>query len=414
MSGFASGALAELLVDGRIHRGWKTVKVSHSIECGAAKIDLDLTERWSRSEEPRRLRPGAAFKLLLQGDAVVEGFIDSVGADYDDSTHAVTIAGRERTADLVDGAAVVDGPHEFRNLGLTELVARLARPFGIAVRAETNVGRVFDKFALQPGEAAWEAIERACRQRAVLATGNGLGTLLLTRAGAGGAAAGAIVLGGPDGNVLSASGTFDASGRHNIVVVRGQDAGASTASDGLQYTRPAGSTGPWTIAPGQDTPRTAPQGRQRGEGRAADPALTRWRPQVIIAEAAGDGPTFQQRAEWAVRVAAGKARRVEYTVPGWRGGTGKLWAPNTRVQVADAFLDIEEELLIASVNFVLGDQGSTTVLECTLPDAYALIAEAPKGRRGTSSPLSDGVQSRAAGSNDPWRPVTPPPTPSTP
>ena len=218
------------------------------------------------------------------------------------------------------------------------------------MRAEADLGKPFPRFSIQPGEAAWECLARAARERAVIATGDGLGTLILTRAGEGGEAAGALRLGGKDGNILRANGSFDVAERHNLVVVRGQAQGAASAS--------------------------------QGEARAEDEDILRHRPKVILAEGQGEGVTFQDRADHEVRVAAGKSRRVRYTVPGWRGSSGNLWLPNTKVWVEDAFLELERELLISNVVFSLTEQGTVTELQVAPLDAYALLPEKGKGGGG--------------------------------
>jgi prophage tail gpP-like protein len=373
----AIAATVELTVDGLTYRGWRSMKCSLGLDAAAAEISIEMAERWAGAEDAaqiaRSIRPGAAFLLTLEGEAVVEGFLDALEVAYDATNHTLTVRGRERTADLVDCAATVDGPYEWANIGLEEAARRIAEPYGITVRAEADLGKAFPRFSIQPGEAAWEAIARAARERAVIATGDGLGTLILTRAGEGGAAAGALRLGGKDGNILRANGSFDVAERHDVVVVRGQAQGETEAS--------------------------------QGEARATDEDITRHRPKVILAEAQGEGVTFQDRATHEVRVAAGKSRRVRYTVPGWRGSSGSLWLPNTRVWVEDAFLELKRELLISNVTFSLTEQGTVTELQVAPVDAYALLPEPGKGGGGgESGPFETKIESRA-NENDAWKRV---------
>lgn len=400
----AVAAQATLTLGGQVHRGWRSLKLSMGIEAAAAKFSLELAERWTprnkgggASLDPRLVRPLAACSLALDGEVVVEGYVDAVEVDYDATRHVLAVTGREKTGDLVDCAAVVDGPHEFAGLKLDELCRRLARPYGVTVRAETDVGRPFGRFSIQPGETAWEALERACRQRALLATGDGKGVLVLTESGKGGEAAGSLQLGGKQGNILRANGSFDFSERHSLVVVRGQG-----------DTRAQSSGQDVTVV--SDAPEAAGRAAA-GQARATDDLVTRSRPRVMIAEAAGDGPSFQERANWEVRVAAGKSRRISYTVPGWRGSTGKLWRPNTLVKIKDDYIAFEGELVIAEVVYSLGEQGTLCELQCAPVDAYARIAEPEKaGTRGGGS--EQGLFSAPAGQERPtWTRVAEPPTP---
>lgn len=344
-----------LTVDGAVWSGWTEVRIRQSIERCALEFELGLTDaRWTAGAMPRPIRPGSACSVAIGADVVMRGFVDETRVSYDRGSHDLRVAGRDRTGDLIDCAAAVDGAMELKGLTLTEVAARLAKPYGVAVRSQVDVGRAFDRFALQPGETAWEAIERAARQRAVLPNADGLGGLVLTRAGVGGRAAGALVMGGEDGNVVSAEGTFSHRERFGLYVVRGQQ-------EGDDETDATGAAGP--------------------EARVTDTAVDRWRPTVILAEQQGDGVSFQDRAAWAARVAAGRSRRCTYTVQGWRAG-GALWRPNTIVPVRDAFMDIDRDLLVVTVTWTLGADGSRTELEVAPADAFALVPEPPRKRKG--------------------------------
>lgn len=355
MSGAVAGEVA-LTVDGLVHRGWRSAKVSMGLDAAAAEIAIELAERWSDAPEGERItravRPGAPFALALDDEVVVEGFLDALEIRYDPRSHTLTIRGREKTGDLVDCAATVDGPYEWARIGLEEAARRICQPFGIRVKTEGAVPAApFPRFSLQPGETAWEAIARAARERAVIVTGDGRGTLLLTRAGEGGRAAGALRLGGADGNIRSAEGSFDFTKRHSLVVLRGQAEGSTAGAE--------------------------------GQARATDPDVTRHRPRVVLAEAQGEGGSLQDRATHEVRLAAGRSRRVRYTVPGWRGAGGALWRPNTRVMVEDRYLGLARELLVANVTYSLTpDEGTLTELDLAPVDAYALLPEQPRRRGG--------------------------------
>jgi prophage tail gpP-like protein len=358
VSGFrtAAGGL-ELLIDGQIHRGWRSGALKFSIERAAASFELSLAERWSRSADdaPRLVRPGAACTLRLDGEEVLAGHIDSVEINYDHASHTLAVKGREKTGDLNDCAATVDGPYEYRDVTLPEVARRLCQPYGVTVRAEVPEGEAFPRYAIQPTETAWAAIERGCRQRAMLAFGDGRGTLVFTTPGAGGEAAGGLRLGGTDGNIQRAKGGFDWMQRRSLVVVRGQS----------EVTRGA--------SPAQS--REPARGAQAGQrsARATDAEVTRHRPQVLLAEAATAGVTPQQRADWEVATRRGRSRRVTYTVPGWRGGSGRLWRVNTLATVEDSYLALREELLIVATSHSVTAEGSTTELEMMPKDGFDLL-----------------------------------------
>lgn len=345
------GEPVALTVDGTEHVGWTGARVSRSIDTCSMRFEVEVTE-WAQPESAvRRIRPGARCELRLGPTLAMAGHVDEVAIDYDAGSHTVRIAGRDASADLVDCAACVDDSHEWQGLGLLEAAGRLLRPYGLGVRAEVELGPPIPRLAIQPGETAWETLERACRSRGVLATGDGVGGVVLTRAGQGGRMPAVLQAGGQAGQVLRASGRWSHTDRHSLYVVRGQQEG----SLGL----------------------TAEQVRGP-EARLADPEIGRHRPTVLLAESAGDGRTLADRAAWALRVASGRSRRVIYTVQGWRCG-GELWRPNALVSVSDRWMEVDGELLIVSVELTLDASGSLAQLELAPPDAYALQPDSGRG-----------------------------------
>jgi prophage tail gpP-like protein len=366
---FTSAAAVELRIGGQRHVGWRAMKMTTSLDAPAAKCSLELAERWAMAEDavPRDVKPGAACQLILDGEMVLDGHIDAVEVQYDERDHVLTCTVRDKLGDLVDCAAVLDGPHEWRGLRLDEIAERLARPYGVAIRREAEPGPPFPRFAIQPGETAWEALERAAKARGVLLAGTGTGVLRLTRASLAPDGAGPIELGQ---NVRRVMARFDHAERFSVVCVRGQGEGGRQGA-GVH-------AGDGAVTPGAERLLAA-----RGEARATDPAIRRHRPRVIVAEAAGDAPAFRDRAAWEVRHAAGQGTRVAYTVPGWRGARGALWRIGTMVPVTDAWLGAETELLVATVLFSLtAREGSLTEVELTLPDAYDVLPVPLKDRGG--------------------------------
>ncbi|MBX9594711.1 MAG: hypothetical protein K2X46_10130, partial [Roseomonas sp.] len=221
-----------MLVAGNVHRGWRSMKLSTTLDAPAAKFSVEMAERWAASPDglARGVKPGAACQLRLDGDLVLDGWLDAVEASYGPRDHALVATGRDKVGDLVDNAAVLEGPHEWRGLRLVEIVTRLATPYGVTVRTDIEADARFPLFAIQPGETAWEAVDRAARARGVLVVGDGLGGLLLTRAAKAGPAAGIIQMGA---NVLECRATFDHSERHSVVAVRSQSNGQA-AFEGVQ------------------------------------------------------------------------------------------------------------------------------------------------------------------------------------
>lgn len=350
-----------LTVDGMIYGGWKSLTFRRSLEECCAAFSLEVTEKWPGTDARRPIKRGAAYSMSLGGDEVAAGYVDGTPRSYGTDMHSVSVKARCGLADIVDCAAIVDGPHEFSNIGLAEIAARLCKPYGVSVQTQCDLGAPFPRFAIQPGETVWSALDRAMRMRAVLAHSDARHTLVFTRAGLGGTAAGSLQLGQ---NVKSATGEFSFEQRFSDIIVRGQQESA----DDLDTTS-----------------------EMQAEGRAHDAAVMRYRPTVIVGETVAADQTLTERAEWHKAVAYGRSATATYTVQGWRDAGGALWRPNTTVPVRDDYLEINEPLLIVSTELQLSPEGGTTAtLTVSHPSAYALIAEADSDTSASANASSAG------------------------
>lgn len=325
-----------LTVGGAGYEGWEEISIVRSIENVAGQFELKLSDlRSPAAQAALKIAPGQECSVAVRGETVITGFIDEIAPSYDKENHTIAVKGRDATADLVDCSAM-NSPGQWSGRTLTQIVETLAQPFGIKVRAETDVGAAFEDFALQKGETAFEAIERGCRRAAVLCVSDGLGGLVLTRAGASGGAA-AVILGE---NVLAAQGSFNVKERFHRYIILAQ-------------------------SPGNDF--VDPQEIAEAHAEAFDEGVRKARSLIVFNEETEISVSLEKRALWEASVRAGRGRRVEVTVQGWRDGAGRLWRPNTMARYRDALMGVDEDMLIAGVGMNFSNQGSRTTL--TLSDA---------------------------------------------
>ena len=343
-----------LTVGGRIYSGWESVEITRSVQAVAGGFQLAVTDRWAGQAMPWPIRCGDACVLAIDGETVINGYVDQVVPSFSGSQRGIRVKGRDRTGDLVDCSAM-HSPGEWAGIGLKRLAAILCQPFGVSVSAEVDVGKPFAKFALQPGETAWEALERACRLRAVLATGDGDGGVLITRAGQQ-RARDDLVQGE---NILAGNATLDMTRRYSRYAVDAQNIGSDNA---------------WGAAAAEI------------RGAATDAGVPRYRPLLVLAEGSADTATARQRAQWEATVRAARGAEARITVQGWSQQGGALWRPNQRVQVASDWLRIHGEMLIAAVTYRKDDTAGTTAeLQLMRPDALTPSPEVPKAIPSSSS-----------------------------
>ena len=88
------------------------------------------------------------------------------------------------------------------------------------------------------------------------------------------------------------------------------------------------------------------------------------------------------RARHEVAIRYGKGHRVQATVNGWFAGS-ELWRHNTLVDLLGDKGAVLKTLLIVGVTYRLSDSdGWISDLTLSPKEAYDLIPEAPKGKKG--------------------------------
>lgn len=328
---------------------------------------------------PAALKPGQAVALAIDGEPVLTGHIDEVKLTLSGTELRASVAGRDRAGDLVDCAAAPSGPAEYRGLTVTEIARRICAPFGIAVRADVDVGPPLPRFSIDVAETAMSAIEKAARQRALLVVSDGTGGLVLTRSGARRGPAPVVL----PGNVLEATALLSWKERYSETIVKGQTERAA----GGRGPAPAFTAAASPLTPEMPAPVRRPGAGERAgvvmTGRARDAGVDRYRPRVVSAKTQSGGVSVQQQAEWLMRTARAEGERLTHTVADWRAGDeGRLWRPNELVLVDDPYAGVYGDMLVAAVRYTYGRDGHRTELSLVGPEAFEILPEDADARRG--------------------------------
>lgn len=334
--------IAELKVDGVYYGGWKTVRVTRSIEQLAGTFDLEVTERWPGQPAASPIKPGQQGQLFLDGEPVITGYVDTVVADYDATKHTIRVTGRDKTGDLVDCSAVYK-TGQWHNVKIDQLARDLLKPYDIKVVIESDTGSAFSSFNIQEGETVFECLERAARMKALLLTSNPEGDLVITRAGNRRLEHGLV----EGKNIKGARGEFSWKERFSSYTVKGH---GRLGADG-------------------DSLHASPS------GKSTDEIITRHRPLIVVAESHSHNASLRDRAEWERNVRRGRSARGSITVQGWKNPAGTVWQPNTLVPVTSPMLWLDNaEMLIVGCTWTLDDNGgSLTELAIAKPEAFKLL-----------------------------------------
>lgn len=330
-----------LQVNGKKYAGWKDIRILRSLETPSGQFEMQVSERWDGQREPWPIREGDECVVLLGDEPVITGYVDLRSMSITGSEHAFSVAGRDKTADLIDSSIVLDS-WEFVGLSTREIVARVVAPFGISLLVQPGLELPPDprRIAINPGDTAYEVIERACRLAGIFAITDGGGSLLLTKAGAGMATT-PLILGK---NVLAAAADFNFSERFARYIVIGQQAGDEEIS-------------------GEDAASVIAESR---DGNVTRPA----RCLMVRAEGGVTTRQAQDRANWEADVRAANSDTVTVTVQGWEQADGSLWPVNSKAQLSLPAFGVQRQMLISEAVYSLSSAGTTTEITLRPPNAF--------------------------------------------
>lgn len=329
-----------VLVVGSVdYEGWKSVRVTRSIESLAGSFALEVSDRWGAGD----LWPVAEedpCRVTIGGITVIDGYVDKRDISATKDARTLSYIGRDRAAALVD-CSVVLSKWTYYNVNVADFVATIAAPFGVDVTVQPGITLAkVGKLVISPGDTAYEAIRRATADQGVLLVSDGAGGIVITRAGTGRATS--LVEGQ---NILTAQCSFDGSERFRRYVVATQGAGTDEAFG--EATR--------VMAEAID------EGVRRGD-----------RVTLIRPDKGYSVKDARALADWHARTRAARSETVTITVQGWTQPDGKLWPLNALTRVkATNLVGVDGDLLISQVEHTIGDGGEVTQLRLVRPDAFA-------------------------------------------
>ena len=339
--------------------GWVEVTIEKSLDQFAHLFTLRYCDRWTLEGEPWQIFPGENCILLYGRQVLITGYITETDHVMSGNTYDLSASGRSLTCDLVDCSAIYK-TGQWKNQTLLQIVKDLCDPFGLGVEDRASISRKFKRFELEDGETAFDAIDRACRIRACMPITTTEGGVAIVRSDT----ATPVTEGGLTLNVGLAGEAFD------LNIVKQRQLHHSEADRYSDYIF-KGQTG----ADAEFFSHNA----TTQKGTAQDASITRYRPLLIMSEGSGDKADLGERALWERNMRASKSDRVTYTVDGLTDPNGLVWEPGKRYKVKDDLLKINKTLLVSSVQFSLGSEGLTSVLELISPESFSMLELPERG-----------------------------------
>lgn len=335
-------------VGGQILGGWLRVRVTRGVELLPSHFDIETTERFPGQLSRVSADPTSPCTISLSGDLVLTGYIDRYMPVYNKSRHTIRLIGRSKTEDVVDCS--VDPSKVGGWFIAAKTIGQYAKIicdlYGINVSLPDGDADIPSGFAaalhIYPGYTGYFLIEEIARSVGMLVWDNEKGELVISNVG----------------TKRAGSAVVEGLNAERVEVVFGADQRFATYR---------------VLAQGQD------QGLGHinfDTGPIHDPEYTvlRNRFRIIPQELPDPGQAYSnRRAVWEANRRFGRSRIARVYVVGWRDGEGKLWTPNTIVNVNLPKAKVSEDRIISEVMWLRGEEGTQTLL--TLMPALGLSVQ---------------------------------------
>jgi len=337
------------LIGNQVHSAWSRYQVTSDLLVPASswQVSLGLPD----GQFPPIVHAGAAVQVRVGSDAVMTGFIDEVDHAMSQRNHALTIAGRDAAALLVDCSAPI---FVARDMTLADIVKTVVQPLGISrVRVDVKTHSVHEKIAIEPGDTAWDALIKACEANGVWPWCAPDGTLIVGGPDYDAPPVASLILrrDGKGNNVKQLRRRFSMARRYSDICVLGQAHGSLSVT-----------------------------GRHNLRSQVVDPDVPLYRPKILIAGDAPDAASVSRQAKKCLADGRLDGLTLTAQVRGHRTSEGVLWTPGQRVHVQSEPHDIDGVYFLMARTFT-GGRNTPSTTELTLREDGVWLPEVVKPKR---------------------------------
>jgi prophage tail gpP-like protein len=326
---------------------FKSVNVKAAFNEAARSFEFEVAAELGASATNTIFAVGTEVSIFANGDLLLTGYVDCREPTFAGKRAEISVSGRSKSADLVDGS----GEHEtgqFENKDPLEIGQEISKEYAAKWETDQQLKKI-EQYQLQPGETCFRCVEKMARDQGMTITGTAEGNAKITKAGNKRMGGGLI----EGQNILSGTAHHNGKNRHSKIIVRGQ--------------RPFG------------------HGKENLEIEAEleDGSVKRHRTIILIQDDDTTKERAEKRAKNRKNRAKGNALKATISTQGFRDEGGQLWEPGALVWTESPFLDIAQDMLIESVNYKQDEGGSIATLQLVDPAAYD--GEGAGGGKGNKS-----------------------------
>lgn len=312
---------ARLYLAGEQWYGWKSLTVRRSIEQACSTLEVALTLVNPTDLRALEVRVGSEARVEIeiangQWAPLWSGYLERLDAHMTAERLSVSCAGRSRVVVLLKRETEISySGHQ--GLTLEQLVRMCCEPCGVEY-VYVGESLPLPEVRLLRGTSVWEAIERYARAAGMYVTDDALGRLVVASPGHEGK--GSPIVWGKS-QVLEWHLLRDVSNRYTIYRVLSQKRNGDVVV-----------------------------GEARDNWTKADYIWS------CVAESALEAKHANRRAMWEMLARRAKSLTIEAVVPQILEGVGVLWRPGCVHRVVWERFDLDEDMLLLSVEYRLSER----------------------------------------------------------
>lgn len=276
---------------------------------------------------------GTEVTISAGGDQLLAGHVDVREPTFAARRAEISVSGRSKSGDLVDGSAEHD-TGQFEDKDPLEIAQEISKDYGAKWETDQKLEKI-EQYQITPGESCFRCIEKLTRQQGLTIAGTPEGNAKITKAGS--ERNGPLLEGG---NIYSGTAHHNGKNQYSKIIVRGQ--------------RPFGH--------GDDNLEI--------EAQLEDGTVKRHKTIIIVQDEDTTKERAEKRAKNRRNRAAGNALKATITTQGFRDDAGKIWTPGALTYIESPFLDISQDMLIEKVVYRQSEGGSFATLSLVDPRAY--------------------------------------------
>lgn len=373
-----------IIIDGQSRSDWNRycIESDFLIPADAWSVSLGIPE----GIFPDDIKKGMPVLVKVGEDVVLDGRIDRRQRSIARKQMVLALNGRDSAGVLMDCATPI---FTAKQLGLEEIVANIVRPLGITkIRIDADSGIQTDKITVEPGESAWETLEKAAAARGLWPWFEPDGTLVIGGVDYTIPPVATLIMrfDGEENNLISINENDSVLGCYSELTVLGQGHAQGRRSGrndvGIVDVSSFSDSGD------DDYVTSSPEvGTNNLKVVVADPDVPYHRPNIVVCGDIDNLEQLRYRARKMLSDAKLNSFDLIAEVHGHRTDDGTLWKPGQRIRVICEPLDIDDIYFLMGRSFLGGRPGGTTTqLRLKLdgifiPDAYQEKQKKGKGKK---------------------------------